>query len=354
MSVFVRNRRFVVDYWPHGRKGKHIRKTLPASIASLEDAQAIERELRQAAKVPQQVEISKDRKVSDLFREYLDWYEIHRAPTTYRDIVGVYQNHLRQHLGDYLADDISIHHTNAYKQLRKGEGGTNPTINKELKYFSGFLRWAWRQGYCKKRDFEIEKLPYVRPVPVVLTHSEAVKLIKSAESYYRPLFLLLFSCGVRLREARLLRWENVDMNRKTIKILGKGGKENVLPMGDWLRKELTRIRGRKKSGWVFPSKQDETIPVRDVRKALARAKKKAGITKRVYSHLLRHSIATHLLESGVGLRQIQNILGHAQVSTTEFYTQVAVEVKREALSKAGVYKTQRKKRKRIRQKRSKP
>ncbi|MEJ2697984.1 MAG: tyrosine-type recombinase/integrase [Candidatus Sulfobium sp.] len=311
--------------------------TLPANITRLEEAEAIERELKHAAK-PNEIQVPKNRTVGDLFREYLDWYDLHRSPTTYRDCEGVFKNHINPHLGQYIANEISINHINVYKRLRHGEGGKNRTITTELHYFSGFRRWAAKLGFIEKKDFNIERLPYTRPIPIVLSLKEAIKLINAAEPFYRGIFILLFTCGCRLKEARQLKWTEVDFQNRTIKILGKGGKENILPMADLLYTELKKLKKKASSEWVFQSRVRDDIPVQDIRKAIARAKKKAKITKRVYPHLLRHSLATHLLDSDVNLRRIQEILGHADVSTTEFYTQVAVKMKRDAMKKAGIGK----------------
>ncbi len=335
MSVFLRNGRWVVDYWPQGRRGRRIRMTLPENIREREEAGAIERELRKAAR-PTELEVPKNRTVEDLSREYLDWYDLHRSPTTYRDCEGVFRNHIRPHLGAYIADDISPTHVNIYKRMRKGEGGKNRTISKELNYFSGFLTWGAKNGHLTKRNFSIEKLPYTRPIPIVLTLNEAVKIIRAAEPFYRVIILMLFTCGVRLKEARLLKWTDVDFKKRTIRILRKGGKENILPVIDWLHDELKALRKTNRSDWVFLSRVRDDIPVTDIRKAIERARKKSGIEKRVYAHLFRHSMATHLLESGVDSRRIQEILGHAQLSTTEFYTQVAVGIKKKALDQGKI------------------
>jgi site-specific recombinase XerD len=78
-----------------------------------------------------------------------------------------------------------------------------------------------------------------------------------------------------------------------------------------------------------------TLPINNLHRAVARAKNRAGITKRVYPHLLRHSIATYLVDSDIDIRQIQSFLGHSQITTTEWYTQVSLEKKRQILEKAG-------------------
>jgi site-specific recombinase XerD len=347
MSVFVRRGKFVVDYWPQGRKGKRVRKTLPAAITSIKEARAIERELREAVRDPE-IHAPVNATVGELFPQYLDWYELHRAEKTYRDIKYCSQP-ITRHIGKIVAAEINSHHINIYKRLRKAEyrGNVkntevpigNRTIIKELAYFSGFLRWCHKniKGF-PKRTFEIDGLPYKRPIPSVLSMEEAILFIQSAEPFYRVLFLVLFSLGLRLKEARLLKWIDIDFGTRTLKIIKKGGKENVLPLSDWLYGELTDLKKKSKSQWVFPSpsKWKKDQPVQDVRPAIKRACEKAEITKRVHPHLLRHSFATHLLDKNINLRTVQEMLGHADITTTQFYTQVVTKNKRQALSRAGL------------------
>jgi integrase len=348
MSVFIRNGRFVVDYWPHGKKGKHVRKTLPAAITSIEEARAIEIELRQASKDPE-INAPVTATVNDLFPRYLEWYELHRAARTYHDIRGCWKNHLSPHLGSYIASEITVNHINVYKRLRKKEYNGNykkekvPVGNrciiKELAYFSGFMGWCHKNiKSFPKRDFQIDGLPYERPVPIVLSLDEAVRFIQAAEPLYRCLFLLLFNVGLRRSEARFLKWDDVDLENRSLIIIKKGGKPHILPISDWLYDELIALKQHSRSRWVFQSprtgKPDQ--PVQDLRRAINRAREKAGITKRIYPHLLRHSLATHLMGLNINLRTIQNMLGHSQLSTTEFYTHVAIANLRAALSQAGL------------------
>lgn len=187
-----------------------------------------------------------------------------------------------------------------------------------------------------RRDFEIEKLPHTRPLPIVLTMREAVSFIKAAEPFYRPLLLLMFNLGLRLSAAATLKWTDVDLDNRSIRVTTKGG-PIILPMTKWVYAELKALKKTGKvSEYVFPSHRNPSEPVRDIRKAIQRARQASGITKRIHAHLMRHSLATHLLEKDINLRTIQEILGHADISTTEFYTHVALQNKRRALKNAGV------------------
>jgi integrase len=364
VSVFRRNGKWVVDYWPQGRKGKHIRTTLPATITAKADAVAIERELRQANKDPE-INAPKNATVSILFPQYLDYYKLHRKPSTYKDICSVYKNHLQRHLGRFIASEIELNHFNVYKQLRTKEYRigqkkkkqskeeklpiSNRTVMKELAYFSGFLDWCGKniKGFPVK-NIEIEKLPWERPVPLVLTFEEAIRLVMAAEPFYRVLFLVMFNLGLRLTPARKMRWEDIDFENRTFRIILKGGKWKLLPLSDWLYAELKKMHRTATSAWAFPSPRPwlKDQPVTEVRKAIRRAAKTAGITKRVYPHLLRHSLATHLLGKDINQKTVQEMLGHADIQSTQWYTQVLTSNLRKALKnadlnvkpKAGVYR----------------
>jgi site-specific recombinase XerD len=344
MSVRIRNGKFVIDYYPHGRHGKRVRVSLSDSVTDIEDALTIERDLKAILKSDPTESLSVHSTIADLAPEYLDYIDMHRQPATYQDIKGVFLNHISRILGKVKIDEVCLNHINIYKRLRKTEKTlnqkkahlarpvSNRTISKELVYLSGFLRWCEKNGIAKQRQFRIEKLPYCRPIPTVLTPDEAVALIQNAAPPYRVFLLLLYSTGIRFNEGRRLKWSDVDFPNRIFKIIGKGNKPNLLPMSDWLYDELSDLYKASSSPWVFPSSTDKQKPLCDVRKAIARAKAGAGITKRVYPHLLRHSLATHLLERGNDIRIIQEILNHSDISTTEFYTHVATANKKQALN----------------------
>jgi site-specific recombinase XerD len=348
MSVFLRNGKWVVDYWPQGRRGPRKRKTLPTTITTEQEALAIERSIRAAVK-EEPLDIPNRSTVNDLFPRYLDWYKDHRKPSTYRDVKGIYDTHFSQYLGSYIASEINHHHFDLYKSLRKTDRKrnlktrklkvSNRTINKEVDYFKGFLRWCHKRVRGFPRiSLDIEKLPYERPIPTVLTFDEAMKLIMAADSIYRVLFLVLFNLGLRLAPARTMKWQDIDLPNRAFKFIRKGGKPKLLPLSDWLVEELTELKKTATCEWVFPSPRTwlKDQPITDIRRALNRAAKKAGITKKVNAHLLRHSLATHLMGQNINLRTIQEMLGHADISTTEWYTHVQTANIREALSQAGL------------------
>jgi integron integrase len=207
-------------------------------------------------------------------------------------------------------------------------------------------------GFQRAREFH-------RP-PTVLTRAETVALLERVEGKYRFAAELMYRCGLRLNECLQLRMQNLDVGNRRVCIHdGKGGKHRSLPLPDCLVERATnRIKWRtalheadlaagaglvdlpnllakkmpsacRTLGWqfVFPSTKivaghrwwmGDTWVQESVRKAAAAA----GIIKRVTPHTLRHCFATHLLEAGANIRDVQELLGHANVETTMIYTHV--------------------------------
>ena len=338
MSVRRRGNRFVIDYYPQGRLGKRARVTLPASVQDEDDAKAIEQLMKKASRNADDPIVPTGSTVEQVFPSYLEWYAIHRSRGTHYDLERVYERHFKRILGRERLEDLNVHHVNLYKKLRKAEHHfkkkgdlvSNRTINKELSYFSGFLRWCRKQENLRLRPIEIEALPAKRPTPIPLSFGEAVRIIEAAEETYRIYFLCLFSLGLRKAEAAWLKPEDFDMENRTVRVRQKGGSWKTLPLNGWLLSHLQKAEAMMRPGQYLFLNQKTGRPVLNIRKALARAVAKAGVTKKVNPHLLRHSIATILMGEDVNLRLIQNYLGHTKVSTTEFYTHVAAEHLRRA------------------------
>jgi site-specific recombinase XerD len=343
MSLRKRGQRYVVDYYPHGRKGKRKRISLPVGISD-ELAQKVHDEIMQMNQEEKNPGSTGDGTIEEHLEQYLSWYEVHRSRTTCRDIRSIHKNHFSKYFGPVLAENIGLQHIESYKRIRKEQGVSNRTINKELNYFSGFLRWCEDQGIIRQRQFRIRPLPYKRPLPAVLTFEEAMGIVNAAEPFYQALFLALFSMGLRLQEGCRLKWSDVDMAGGRLKVIQKGGGEKVLPLNRPFVAAIQAMKtfgeGSKKiapalgpfgrwpaentDGYIFLNPRTGK-PIQDIRRPLARAVKKAGIIKHVNPHLFRHSIATYLVGRNIDLMLISKYLGHRQVSTTQFYTHVTPE-----------------------------
>lgn len=177
-----------------------------------------------------------------------------------------------------------------------------------------------------KKSFE-EKLPLARKslkLPIVLSKEEINKMEDSVNNVKHKLIIMfLYYAGLRLDEARNIKWQDIDFERKTIHLkITKGDKERIVFLHDKINAVL-KMYGTKKEGLVFLSQRDGKYNKRTIQQIIKTASKKAGIKKNVTPHTLRHSFATHLLEGGADIRYIQQLLGHKDLKTTQIYTHVA-------------------------------
>lgn len=160
--------------------------------------------------------------------------------------------------------------------------------------------------------------------PIVLAKEEIQSMILCTYNLkHRLLLAFLYYSGMRLSEIRNLYWEDLDFRRKTIHLkTTKGSRDRIL----FLHPELERLMsllGQLQTGLLFSPKNGGHYNARSIEQVVKNAAKKAGISKRVTPHTLRHSFATHLLEAGADIRSIQTLLGHKNLQTTQIYTHIA-------------------------------
>ena len=172
-----------------------------------------------------------------------------------------------------------------------------------------------------------EKIPLAKnkgKLPVVLNKDEVIKMFGSTLNLkHRLVLMFLYYTGIRLNELVNLKWEDIDFQRGIIHLkTAKGEKERVTFFHEKL-KNFIGYFNLKKEGFVFISNFAKKYDDSTVQLIVRNAAKKAGISKKVTPHILRHSFATHLLEAGADIRHIQKLLGHASLQTTQIYTHVA-------------------------------
>lgn len=192
---------------------------------------------------------------------------------------------------------------------------------------------ALRFFYTKvlERPEAVERIWYARPekkLPVVLSIEELLQFLEAVTMpRYRAMLTTMYAGGLRLSETLHLRVEDIDSARMVIRVRhGKGKKDRYVPLSpivlDLLREHW---RNEKPSGLLFPNAVDPERPMSDgsVQRYVQDTARRAGLTKRVTPHTLRHTFATHLMEQGTSSRVIQVLLGHAHVRTTESYLHVS-------------------------------
>ena len=180
------------------------------------------------------------------------------------------------------------------------------------------------------RKVEIERIPlprYEKKLPVILSKEEVKALLEAPRNIgHRAMLATMYAGGLRVSEVSNLKVGDIDGTRKVIWIRdGKGNKDRQVMLSAQLREVLAAyFRWKRPTDWLFPGgKPDRPISCSSVFQACRKAARKAGIAKPVHPHSLRHAFATHLLEDGVNLLVIRDLLGHRNLKTTERYLHVA-------------------------------
>jgi len=196
----------------------------------------------------------------------------------------------------------------------------NPTsVSKKVSVICFFFENILRQR------INIPRPKRNKVIPEILTLDEIRNMIENTNNIkHRLIIQLLYGCGLRVNE--LVRLENKDLNFEEEMLyirLGKGMKDRFVKIPTKIRDELENFSKINRSKYLFGSERGGNLTKATIQAIVKNAAKKAGIKKRVYPHLLRHSFATHLLESGTDLRIIQKLLGHSDIKTTQIYLQIS-------------------------------
>jgi len=171
-------------------------------------------------------------------------------------------------------------------------------------------------------NYPLPKRP--KMLPKYLTREELTRLLGACQDDYEKLIIGLLLTGVRVSELVNIRVSDIDIDKRSIRVVGKGYKERVVFFADWLVPLLKRYLRQNKSEWLFPSEinPDQHVHYVTVERILKKIVKRAGINKKVTPHTLRHTFATLSLASGLDIREIQELLGHSSLSSTQIYTHV--------------------------------
>ena len=212
--------------------------------------------------------------------------------------------------------------------------GLSPkSLQRRLSACRSFYRWLLRHGRIAASPAAAIRAPKApRRLPQVLDVDEASRLVEVPTDVPlglrdRALLELFYSSGLRLSELCGLRWHDLDLGEGLVQVLGKGRKQRSVPVGSHARAALAAWRAAQApasdaadgSSPVFPGRNGPITP-RAVQLRLRQLAQRQGLFKRVHPHLLRHSFASHVLESSGDLRGVQELLGHADIATTQIYT----------------------------------
>ncbi len=215
------------------------------------------------------------------------------------------------------------------------QGASHATIARKLSTLKTYYKFLILEGYCQNNptiDLETPKIK--RKLPVVLSIDEVDKLMEQPQVTNplglrdRAMLELMYGTGVRVSELLSLQIEDVNLMAGFLRCFGKGRKERIVPVNqtsvEWVQRYLARGRSLilKRSGerTLFLNVRGSAMSRQGFFKILQAYADQADLQKEVTPHTLRHSFATHLLENGADLRAVQEMLGHADISTTQIYT----------------------------------
>lgn len=220
----------------------------------------------------------------------------------------------------------------------------HPTASDSYFKFTVYgLRFAFRMMGLKDKHIELPSIRHEKKLPVVLSREEMKRLLKAPKLLkHRILIGLLYGCGLRCFEARNVRLADLDFDRRMLHVQkGKGKKDRYVPLSPILIRGLQLYIGAENpEEYLFNGKPeggaggdfDGRYSQRGVQWAVKEAKKAAGITKEMTVHTLRHTFATHLLEEGLDIISIKDLLGHECIDTTMVYLHVAQSGRRKPFS----------------------
>lgn len=232
---------------------------------------------------------------------------------------------------------VTLPHLQDYLGHRKRAGLAAASIKLEIVALKILLRWLTARGRLPRDVAEVIPLPRLeRYLPQTLNAPDVERLLDAVDLdaplglRNRAMLELLYASGLRASELVNSRLEHLDLDHGVIRVTGKGNKTRLVPVGAKAREAIQRYLDRERPGLVCKrtgshvfisrfGKSFTTVRLWQIVKAEAA---RAGLEQNVYPHLLRHSFATHLLGGGADLRIIQELLGHADIATTEIYTHV--------------------------------
>jgi integrase/recombinase XerC len=220
---------------------------------------------------------------------------------------------------------------------------TRTTINRKLSAIKGFFDFVMRRTDLSMNPFgHVRSLKNRITLPVFLSHDEIYDLIETVtDPRDRAILELLYSTGIRVGEVETMCCADVDMSAGFIRVLGKGSKQRVVPVG---RRALDAMSAYLKSRGIndplycseplFLNSRGNAMRSRSIRRAVYMWSLAAAVAKQVSPHVIRHTFASHMLDAGADLRSIQEMLGHASLSTTQRYTHLTIDKLMDVYDKA--------------------
>jgi len=276
---------------------------------------------------------AKQAKLQQQFEDYLQHEKRYSAHTLsgYKRDINQFSIWLREKDVDDILDADSLSVRNWVASLHR-QGISGKTLQRKLSSLRSFYQYLIRKHHLKNNPaIDIRAPKTARTLPSTLDADSLTQLLEiTADDILavrdRAIMELFYSSGLRLSELVDLDIESIDLQEHSLRAIGKGNKTRILPIGRkavealkvWLqqRGEMAKIEEQA----LFVSNRGTRISTRSVQQRLDYWRKKQGLEQHIHPHKLRHSFASHILESSGDLRAVQELLGHADISTTQIYT----------------------------------
>jgi integrase/recombinase XerD len=275
-------------------------------------------------------------------REYLNILRLEKNLS--ENTIISYNNDLNAFISflknDYNIDDpesITYNHVSSFFELLFELGLTGSSAARYLSSLRGFFGYLFHNKYITKNPVDkIETPKRKKNLPEVLTVSEMESVLSRPDTKDKfglrdkAILEIMYACGLRVSELINLKISNLYFNEGIIRVIGKGSKERLIPVGQsavhWVLKYLDEGRPLLKKGksenYIFLNGRGTKLSRMGIWKITDRYFRDADINKNAHPHTFRHSFATHLIEGGADLRAVQEMLGHADISTTQIYTHI--------------------------------
>ncbi len=286
-----------------------------------------------------------DKNIIDLFKDYLVYEKGYTNSTIkgylvdIKEFVNFIKEEYKIEVSD-LGERININQIREYIEYLINKGLAKKSIARKLAALRTLFRFIFKIGIRDDNPAKAVPTPkQEKKLPLFLEESEIDELIdltdKSPKGLRdKALMELIYSSGIRVSELINLKMQDILFNEQLLRIVGKGGKERIVPYGvraeealrEYLnvRKSLIKKGVTKISDYLFINSFGKQLNDRIIRRILKKYVYQLAIIKKISPHTLRHSFATHLLNSGMDLRAIQELLGHSRLSTTQIYTHLNI------------------------------
>lgn len=273
-------------------------------------------------------------------KKYLDYLKYERHYSSYtilnyqHDLLEYFDYLTKEHL-NYL--EVEYSDTRFYLTYLKEEKKIkNTSLNRKISSIRGFYKYLVNQEVLSSNVFSLLKSPKKeKKLPKFFEYNELEELFQKKEDKtptgQRDILILelLYATGIRVSELVSIKIEDINIEKQTIVILGKGKKERMVYFGECAKEALMtylddgyKVLNKKKQPYLLINHLGKPLTERGVRYILDRFIKKTSLTKNISPHMLRHSFATHLLNEGCDLLTVQELLGHASIATTQIYTHI--------------------------------